>query len=412
MAEKSIFEIRKDFPALSLTPNDKPLIYLDNGATTQKPLKVINALKDYYEKFNANPHRGAHYLSVTATQLYEDSRETVRSFINAKSPRELIFTRNATESLNLLAYSYGMTNINEGDEIVISIMEHHSNLIPWQQVAKSKKAILKYLYIDDEGYIKENEIYEKITDKTKLVGITHISNALGTINPVEKIIEHAHEKGAVVIVDGSQSIPHKKVDVRAMDADFLVFSGHKMLGPMGIGVLYGKEELLDKMPPFLYGGDMIEYVQEQETTFAELPFKFEAGTQNVEGALGLREAILYLQEIGLDRIEAIEKDLTSYALKKMSELPIVEIYGPKDLDHRSSVISFNVKDVHPHDTASILDAYGVAIRAGHHCAQPLMKYMNLNATARASFYFYNTKEEIDIFIESLKNVRKWLGYGS
>lgn len=412
MAEKSIFEIRKDFPALSLTPNDKPLIYLDNGATTQKPLRVINALKDYYEKFNANPHRGAHYLSVTATQLYEDSRETVRSFINAKSPREIIFTRNATESLNLLAYSYGMTNINEGDEIVISIMEHHSNLIPWQQVAKSKKAILKYLYIDDEGYIKENEIYEKITDKTKLVGITHISNALGTINPVEKIIEHAHEKGAVVIVDGSQSIPHKKVDVRAMDADFLVFSGHKMLGPMGIGVLYGKEELLDKLPPFLYGGDMIEYVQEQETTFAELPFKLEAGTQNVEGALGLREAILYLQEIGLDRIEAIEKDLTSYALKKMSELPIVEIYGPRDLDHRSSVISFNVKDVHPHDTASILDAYGVAIRAGHHCAQPLMKYMNLNATARASFYFYNTKEEIDIFIESLKNVRKWLGYGS
>lgn len=412
MAEKSILEIRRDFPTLSLTPNNKPLIYLDNGATTQKPLRVINALKDYYEKFNANPHRGAHYLSVMATQHYEDSREIVRAFINAKSSREIIFTRNATESLNLLAYSYGMTNIKEGDEIVISIMEHHSNLIPWQQVAKSKKAILKYLYIDSEGHIKEDEIYEKITEKTKLVSITHISNALGTINPVEKIIKQAHEKGAVVIVDASQSVPHKKVDAQAMDADFLVFSGHKMLAPMGIGVLYGKERLLEKMPPFLYGGDMIEYVQEQETTFAELPFKLEAGTQNVEGALGLREAIMYLEEIGLERIEAIEKELTAYALEKMSELPIIEIYGPKDLNKRSSVISFNVKDVHPHDTASILDAYGVAIRAGHHCAQPLMRYMNLNATARASFYFYNTKEEIDIFVESLKSVRKWLGYGS
>lgn len=412
MAEKSILEIRRDFPTLSLTPNNKPLIYLDNGATTQKPLRVINALKDYYEKFNANPHRGAHYLSVMATQHYEDSREIVRAFINAKSSREIIFTRNATESLNLLAYSYGMTNIKEGDEIVISIMEHHSNLIPWQQVAKSKKAILKYLYIDSEGHIKEDEIYEKITEKTKLVSITHISNALGTINPVEKIIKQAHEKGAVVIVDASQSVPHKKVDAQAMDADFLVFSGHKMLAPMGIGVLYGKERLLEKMPPFLYGGDMIEYVQEQETTFAELPFKLEAGTQNVEGALGLREAIMYLEEIGLERIEAIERELTAYALEKMSELPIIEIYGPKDLNKRSSVISFNVKDVHPHDTASILDAYGVAIRAGHHCAQPLMRYMNLNATARASFYFYNTKEEIDIFVESLKSVRKWLGYGS
>jgi cysteine desulfurase / selenocysteine lyase len=412
MTEKSILEIRRDFPSLALTPNDKPLVYLDNGATTQKPLRVINSIRDYYEKFNANPHRGAHYLSVIATQIYEDSREAVKAFINAKSSKEIVFTRNATESLNLLAYSYGMSNIKEGDEIVISIMEHHSNLIPWQQVAKSKNAILKYLYIDDEGQIKENEIYEKITEKTKLVSITHISNALGTINPIEKIIKHAHEKGAVVIVDGSQSVPHKKVDVRSMNADFFVFSGHKMLGPMGIGVLYGKEELLEKMPPFLYGGDMIEYVEEQETTFAELPFKFEAGTQNVEGALGLKEAILYLQEIGLDRVEKIERELTAYALEKMSELSIIEIYGPKDLNKRSSVISFNVKDVHPHDTASILDAYGVAIRAGHHCAQPLMRYMNLNATARISFYFYNTKEEIDIFIESLKNVRKWLGYGS
>jgi cysteine desulfurase / selenocysteine lyase len=412
MEHKSILDIRKDFPSLGLTANGKPLVYLDNAATTQKPLRVIHALKDYYENFNANPHRGAHYLSVMATQIYETSRDVVRDFINAKSSKEIIFTRNATESLNLLAYSYGMSNIKEGDEIVISIMEHHSNLIPWQQLASHKKAVLKYLYLDGEGQLKEDEIYEKITDKTKLVSITHISNALGTINPVEKIIKHAHEIGAVVIVDGSQSVPHKKVDVRALDADFLVFSGHKMLGPMGIGVLYGKEKLLESMPPFLYGGDMIEYVYEQETTFAELPFKLEAGTQNVEAALGLKEAILYLQELGLERIEAIENELTAYAFEKLRELPFIELYGPKDLSRRSSVISFNVKDVHPHDTASIMDAYGVAIRAGHHCAQPLMRHMNLNATARASFYFYNTKEEIDIFVESLKNVRKWLGYES
>ncbi len=412
MDGRSITEIRKDFPSLTLSANGKPLVYLDNAATTQKPFRVIASLKDYYERSNANPHRGAHYLSIMATEAYESSREVVRAFINAWSSREIIFTRNATESLNLLAHSYGMTNIKEGDEIVISILEHHSNLIPWQQLAKAKKAQLKYLYVDSEGQVKDEEIYTKITDKTKLVSITHISNALGTVTPVKRIIDFAHEKGAVVIVDGSQSVPHIKLDVKALDADFLVFSGHKMLGPMGIGVLYGKEKLLEAMPPFLFGGDMIEYVHEQETTFAELPFKLEAGTQNVEGALGLKEAILYLEKLGMDRIEAMEKELTAYAFERLSELPIIELYGPRDLSKRSSVISFNVKDVHPHDTASIMDAYGVAIRAGHHCAQPLMRYMNLNATARASFYFYNTKDEIDIFIDSLKNVRKWLGYGS
>jgi cysteine desulfurase/selenocysteine lyase len=387
-------------------------VYLDNAATTHKPIQVLDAMKNYHHMHNGNPHRGAHYLSVMATDAYENAREKVRKFINAPSDREIIFTRNATESLNLVAYSYGMNFINEGDEIVLAISEHHSNIVPWQKVAKAKGAVLKYMYLNSDFRISMDEVKEKITDKTKFVGVAQMSNVLGTIHPVKEIVEYAHSKGAVVLIDGAQSVPHMKVDVQEIDADFFVFSGHKMLAPMGIGVLYGKAELLEKMPPFLFGGDMIEYVEEQGTTFAELPFKFEAGTQNVEGAVGLAAAIDYLEEVGLDNIHKYEIELTAYALEKMTEIPYVKIYGPKDLENRGGVISFSIEGCHPHDTASIVDTYGVAIRAGHHCAQPLMKHLGAPATSRASFYFYNTREEVDVFIDSIKNVRKWLGYGS
>lgn len=405
-------EIRRDFPILSIMPNGKDLIYLDNAATTHKPNQVLDAMKAYYESMNANPHRGAHYLSVQATEAYENVREKVRDFINASSIKEVIFTKNATESLNLIAMSYGMNFLQPGDEVVLLIANHHSNIVPWQQVVKAKGAVLKYMYINGEGRLEEEEIKSKITERTKIVSISHMSNVLGVVYPVRKIAEHAHKMGAVVVVDGAQSTPHMKVDVREMGADFFVFSGHKMLGPMGIGILYGREELLEKMPPFLMGGDMIEYVYEQETTYAELPFKFEAGTQNVEGAVGLGAAIDYLNRIGLDNIHNYERELTEYALRKMLELPYVKVYGPTSTEDKGGVISFSIEGAHPHDTASIVDAYGVAIRAGHHCAQPLMKFLGAPATSRVSFYFYNTFEEIDKFIDSIKNVRKWLGYGS
>lgn len=408
----NIEAIRKDFPILSQSVHGKALVYLDNAATTHKPVQVLDAIRDYHHFHNGNPHRGAHYLSVTATEAYENAREKVKKFINAASASEVIFTRNATESLNLIAYSYGMNFIKEGDEIVLAISEHHSNIVPWQQVAKAKKAVLKFMYLNSDFRLSMEEVREKITDKTKLVGIAQMSNVLGTIHPVKEIAEYAHSKGAVVLVDGAQSVPHMKVDVRDIDADFFVFSGHKMLAPMGIGVLYGKKSLLEKMPPFLMGGDMIEYVEEQNTTYAELPFKFEAGTQNVEGAVGLAAAIDYLDSIGLNKIHEYEMELTAYALEKLKANPYIKIYGPSNLENRGGVISFAIEGCHPHDTSSIVDTYGVAIRAGHHCAQPLMKYLGAPATSRASFYFYNTKEEIDIFIESINSVRKWLGYGS
>ena len=392
----------KDFPTLNKERNGKRIVYLDSAATTQKPSSVINAIKDYYEQSNANPHRGAYELSVLATDAYDEAREKVKNFINAKYREEIIFTKNATESFNLLAMSYGMNFISEGDEIVISIAEHHSNLIPWQQVAKAKGAILKYMYTDENGELTEDEVRSKITEKTKIVSITHVSNALGTINPVKEIAEYAHSKGAIVIVDGAQSVPHMKVDVRGIDADFLVIAGHKLLAPMGIGVLYGKKELLEKMPPLMFGGDMVEYVYEQETTFNVLPYKFEAGTQNVEGAVGLSKAIDYLNEIGMDNIEKIEKELMTYAYEEMSKLEYVKIYGPKDIDKRGGVLSFEIDGVHPHDVASIFDTFGVCIRAGNHCAQPLMRYMGINATSRASLYFYNTKEDVDRLIEAVK----------
>lgn len=404
--------MKADFPTLDQIVNGHPLVYLDNAATTQKPISVIKAVEDYYRNDNANPHRGTYTLSMKATEIYENARVLVKNFIGAKKPSEIIFTKNATESLNLLAYSYGMHFIKEGDEIVISIAEHHSNLVPWQQVAKVKGATLKYLYLNEEGIIPEEEIAEKITERTKIVSVTQVSNVLGTIQPLEQIIQKAHSVGAIAVVDAAQSLPHQRVNVTELDADFIVFSGHKMLAPMGIGVLYGKEELLNKMPPFLCGGDMIEYVTEQDTTFAPLPYKFEGGTQNVGGAAGLAAAIQYLDAFGMDRILQIEKELVSYAMDKLSQIPHIILYGTKDITKKAGVLSFNVEDVHPHDVATILDASGVAIRAGHHCAEPLMRYMKVNATCRASFYLYNSKEDVDRLAQALANTRRWLGYGS
>lgn len=399
-------DFRKDFPLLQRTMNDQPLVYLDNGATTQKPESVVKAICGYYGGCNANPHRGAYELSVQATDIYENARIRAQHFINAAKSREIIFTKNATEALNLVAYSYGLTFVNPGDEIVITVAEHHSNLVPWQMVAQARGAVLKYIYLEKDGNLSEEDIALKITEKTRIVAVTQVSNVLGLVNDVKKVADKAHSVGAVCVVDGSQSVAHMGVDVRAIDADFFAFSGHKLLSPMGIGVLYGKEELLEKMPPFLMGGDMIEYVEEQHTTYAELPAKFEAGTQNVGGAAGLTAAIDYLEALTFEKIIAIEKELVDYALPQLRELPFIELYGCDSArDNKTGIITFNVKDVHPHDVASILDAEGVAVRAGHHCAQPLMKYLGQNATCRASFYLYNTKEDIDRWIEALKKIR-------
>lgn len=404
---------KDDFPILSGYNRGKPLIYFDNAATTQKPATVIAAVSKYYEEFNANPYRGLYEISEKATTGYEEARTYISKFIHSQKSHEIIFTRNTTESINLIAFTYGKMILKEQDEVVISIAEHHSNLLPWQQLTKEKNATLSYLYLDTYGHIPEEEIENKITSKTKIVSIGYVSNVLGTVNPVEKIIEKAHSVGAVVILDCAQSIPHFPLDVTKLNVDFAVFSGHKMLGPMGIGVLYGKEELLNQMPPFLTGGEMIEYVSEQKATFAPLPQKFEAGTPNVGGAIGLMEGIKYIEKVGYETIKLIEEELTDYALRKMQELPEIIIYGePNGRNNRCGVISFNVDGVHPHDTSTILDADGIAVRAGHHCAQPLMKYMKVNATCRISLYFYNTKEEIDIFINSLKKVRRLLGLGN
>ena len=409
--ERKVNEYLRDFPILQTKMNGRPIVYLDNGATPQKPETVIRAVADYCTYCNANPHRGAYELSVKATDIYERARVRTQQFIGAARPEEVVFTKNATEALNLVAYSYGLANVREGDEIVITISEHHSNIVPWQFVAKSRGAVLKYIYLGEDGNLSEADIAQQITERTKIVAVTQVSNVLGLVNDVRAVADRAHAVGAVVVVDGSQSVPHIKVDVQAMDADFFAFSGHKMLSPMGIGVLYGKYNILDAMPPFLFGGDMIDYVGEQETTFAELPAKFEAGTQNVSGASGLIAAIDYLDKIGFDRIEAIERDLLSYALPQLRELPFVELYGcDSTRGNKTGIITFNVKDVHPHDVSTILDSYGVAIRAGHHCAQPLMRYLGQNATCRASFYLYNTHEDIDQFIAALKKVRGVLGY--
>lgn len=396
------YDIRKDFKIIE---NNK-IAYLDSGATTQKPEQVLDAIKHYYEYDNANPHRGAYKLSIKATEVYDEAREKVRKFINAPKFENIVFTRNATESLNLVAYSYGLNNIKKGDKIVLSIMEHHSNLVPWQNVCKKTGATLEYMYINEDGTLNEEEINKKIVPGVKIAGITQVSNVLGTINPVKEIVKKAHEVGAIAVVDASQSVPHMKVDVQELDADFLVFSGHKMLSPLGIGVLYGKKDLLEKMSPFLFGGDMIEYVYEQDTTYAPVPTKFEAGTQNVEGAVGLGAAIDYLNNVTIENVEKIEKDILSYAMEELSKLDFVTVYGPKDIEKHAGVISFNVNKVHPHDVASVLDSENVCIRSGNHCAQPLLRYMGLDSTCRASFYIYNTKEDVDKLIDALYKTKK------
>ena len=393
---------KDEFPILQ----ERKISYLDSGATTQKPQCVINAIDSYYKECNANPHRGAYSLSIKATEKYESTREKIAKFINARNREEIIFSKNATESLNLIAYSYGLDNLKKDDEVVLSIMEHHSNLVPWQYVTKKTNSKLKFMYINKDYELSKEEIESKITDKTKVVGITHVSNVLGTINNVKEIIKYAHKKGAIVIVDASQSIPHMKIDVQDLDADFLVFSGHKMFAPLGIGVLYGKKELLNKMTPFLMGGDMIEYVYEQNTTFAPLPNKFEAGTQNVEGVIGLGAAIDYIEKIGYKEIQNVEEAITKYAVNELSKLDFLELYITPHLENHSSVISFNIKGVHPHDVASILDSNGVCVRSGNHCAQPLLRYLGMDSTCRASFSIYNTKEDVDNLAEALKKAYK------
>lgn len=393
---------KDEFPILQ----ERKISYLDSGATTQKPQCVIDAIESYYKECNANPHRGAYSLSIEATEKYESTREKIAKFINARNREEIIFSKNATESLNLIAYSYGLDNLKKDDEVVLSIMEHHSNLVPWQYVTKKTNSKLKFMYINKDYELSKEEIESKITDKTKVVGITHVSNVLGTINNVKEIIKYAHKKGAVVIVDASQSIPHMKIDVQDLDADFLVFSGHKMFAPLGIGVLYGKKELLNKMTPFLMGGDMIEYVYEQNTTFAPLPNKFEAETQNVEGVIGLGSAIDYIEKIGYKEIQNVEEAITKYAVNELSKLDFLELYITPHLENHSTVISFNIKGVHPHDVASILDSNGVCVRSGNHCAQPLLRYLGMDSTCRASFSIYNTKEDVDNLVEALKKAYK------
>ncbi|MDM5157107.1 cysteine desulfurase SufS [Bacillus sp. DX1.1] len=400
----NIHEIRKQFPILDQKVNGKQLVYFDSAATSQKPIQVIETLERYYKEYNSNVHRGVHTLGTKATDAYEGAREKVRKFINAKSMEEIIFTRGTTTALNTVAASYGMENVKEGDEIVISYMEHHSNIIPWQQVAKKTGATLKYLPLQPDGTISLEDAYQTITPNTKIVSIMYVSNVLGTINPVKEITEIAHQNGAIMIVDGAQSTPHMKVDVQDLNCDFYALSAHKMCGPTGVGVLYGKKELLDNMEPIEFGGEMIDFVDLQDSTWKELPWKFEAGTPIIGNAIGLGAAIDFLEEIGLDNIEKHEHELAQYALERLSEVDGVTIYGPK---HRAGLVTFNIDEVHPHDVATVLDVEGIAVRAGHHCAQPLMKWLKASSTARASFYLYNTKEEIDTFVEALMKTKEY-----
>lgn len=399
---------REDFPILQ----KRELIYLDSAATSQKPRQVLDAMTRFYESENANPMRGLYELSVQATETYERARHAIKELIGARHDCEIIFTRNTTESINLAAYSYGLSNIKEGDEIVVSILEHHSNLLPWQMVAKHTGAKLVYLYCGRDGKIPWSEVQSKISRRTKLVGIAHVSNVIGCRNPVKEIISYAHKMGAVVLVDGAQAVPHMAVDVQELDADFYAFSGHKMLGPMGIGVLYGKKQLLEEMPPFLTGGEMIDSVSQQDAVFAPLPHKFEAGTVNAQGAAGLEAAVCYIKEVGYEQIQKQEEILVARAMEGIRKMPYVHLFGSQNPEEHSGILTFTIDDVHPHDIASIMDSAHIAIRAGHHCAEPLMKYLELNATARASVYFYNTEEEIDLFLENLNQVRRWLGYGA
>jgi cysteine desulfurase/selenocysteine lyase len=398
--------IREDFPILKRQVNDKPLVYFDNAATSQKPNSVIDAIDRYYRYYNANIHRGIHKLAEEATVAHEEAREKVARFIAAGKTSEIVFTRNATEALNLVAQSWGRANVGRGDKIVLTIMEHHSNIVPWQLVAEEKGATVDFINIDENGELRQDEVQEKIDDSTKIVCVAHASNVLGTINPVKEIGRVAHRYGALFLVDAAQSVPHMPVNIRDIDCDFAAFSGHKMLGPTGIGVMYGKAELLEGMPPFLSGGEMIKEVHTTGASWKDLPYKFEAGTPSIADAIGLGAAVDYLQNIGMENVADHEKEITDYAMERMKDVEGLHIYGPTNIDHRVGVISFNLGDIHAHDLASILDEDGIAIRSGHQCAQPLMEFLQVPAASRASFYIYNTKGEVDVFIEALERARK------
>ncbi|AOM82013.1 cysteine desulfurase [Salisediminibacterium beveridgei] len=402
----NVFDVRKQFPILNQEVNGHPLVYLDSAATSQKPLSVIEALDDYYKRYNSNVHRGVHTLGSLATDGYEGAREKVQKFINAKRVEEIIFTRGTTTAINTVARSYGDANVSEGDEIVITPMEHHSNIIPWQQLAKRTGATLKYMPLQPDGTISLEDAEATITDRTKIVAVMQVSNVLGTINPIKEIGAIAHRHDAVILVDGAQSAPHMKVDVQDLNADFFAFSAHKLCGPTGVGALYGKRKLLRKMEPVEFGGEMIDFVDLQDSTWKDLPWKFEGGTPIIAGAIGFGAAIDFVNEIGLDEIEAHEKKLVSYAKERLDAMNDVTVYGPEE---RAGVLTFNCDDVHPHDVATVLDSEGVAVRAGHHCAQPLMKWLDVTATARASFYLYNTEEEVDAFAEALIKAKEYFG---
>lgn len=407
MIEEQVLKYREDFPIFS----QNNVAYFDNAATAQRPVQVLEAVNDFYETKNANPLRGLYKLGVNATEAYESARETVRKFLNAPSAANIVFTRNATESINLVAYSYGLNFIKPGTEIVVSIAEHHSNMLPWQMVARQTGATLKYLECDEQGVYSDFALEAAITDKTALVAMAQISNVFGRENPIKKIAALAHKHGAVMLVDAAQSAPHIKIDVADLNVDFLAFSGHKLMAPMGIGVLYGKTELLEKMPPFLSGGEMIEYVTTEGATYAELPHKFEAGTVNAGGACGLAAAIDYIEAVGFDNISQWENHLSEIAISGLKKIGDVNIIGSENSSQHCGIITFTVNGVHPHDISAILDADGIAIRAGHHCAQPLMKYLGTPSTARASFFFYNTEEEVRRFVKSVSELRRKMGYG-
>ncbi|MGE6488872.1 cysteine desulfurase [Paenisporosarcina sp. NPDC076898] len=400
-------DIRSYFPILNQEVNGNPLVYLDSAATSQKPVQVIEALKKYYEFDNSNVHRGVHTLGNRATESYEGAREKVRNFISAKSTQEIIFMRGTTTAINTVAQSYGGANVEEGDEIVITYMEHHSNIIPWQQLAKQKGAVLKYVDLEEDGTLSLEKVRATVTPRTKIVSIMYVSNVLGTMNPIKEITQIAHENGAIMVVDGAQAAPHMRIDVQDLDCDFFAFSGHKMCGPTGIGVLYGKKELLEQMEPIEFGGEMIDFVGLYDSTWKELPWKFEGGTPIIAGAVGLAAAIDFLEEIGLDEIEKHEHELAAYAMERMSTINGLTMYGPKDPGKRAGLVTFNLDDVHPHDVATALDMSGIAVRAGHHCAQPLMKWLQVTATARASFYVYNSEEDIDRLVAGLNTAKEY-----
>lgn len=405
MDEKNTF--RTDFPLIA----ENTTIYMDNAATSQRPQCVLDAVNDFYLKHNANPLRGTYPLSVEATDLYEEARKSVRDFIGAASEKEIIFTRNTTESINLVAYSYGLNNIKSGDEILVSIMEHHSNLLPWQMVARQTGATLRFLECRPDGSLDLDEVKSLITDKTKLVAITQVSNVLGIVNPIREIAALAHEKGAVIVVDGAQSTPHMPVHVQELDADFFAFSGHKIFGPMGIGVLYGKKKLLKQMPPFLSGGEMIDSVTREGAKYAELPHKFEAGTVNAAGAVGLKAALDYVRSVGYEEMQKRELAVTRRALEGLKQIPHVHVLGSEKAEEHTGILTFTIDDVHPHDVSEILISDGISVRAGHHCAQPLLNYLGVSAATRASFMFYNTEEEADAFVKSIASIRERMGYG-